>query len=125
VKRLFQSGFWFSLIGALAALVHLMVFELLRSRILPELANLGGFLVAFGVSFVGHRRLSFQGSTTPVKTSLLRFGVTAGAGFVANELFFMLALHVLSWPVWPALITALLLAAAQTYLLSRWWAFRA
>jgi putative flippase GtrA len=125
VKRFFKSSFWFSLIGALAALVHLLVFEGLRGSVLPELANLGGFLVAFGVSFVGHRRLSFQDASTTVKTSLLRFGATAGAGFVANELFFMLALHVFAWPVWPALITALLVAAAQTYILSRWWAFRA
>ena len=119
-----SSGLWFGLVGAAAAAVHLLVFELTRHAVAPELANLAGFLTAFGVSFVGHRWLSFRGTSTGLQQSLWRFFVTAVAGFVTNELCFMLALHVVHWPVWPSLVLALLLAAGQTFLLGRWWAFR-
>ena len=118
------TGFWFGSVGLVAALVHLLVFEALRHLLRPELANLGGFLVAFGVSFIGHRRLSFKDAQTSVQQSLARFLVTAIAGFFANELCFIFLLHRLGWPVWPALIVALVVAAGQTFVLSRWWAFR-
>ena len=119
-----SSGVWFGLVGASAAGVHLLVFEWARGFMLPELANLVGFLTAFGVSFAGHRWLSFRGTSTGLQQSLLRFFVTAVAGFATNELCFMLALRVAHWPVWPSLVLALLLAAGQTFLLGRWWAFR-
>lgn len=119
-----HSGLWFGLVGASAAGVHLLVFELTRGAMPPELANLAGFLVAFGVSFAGHRWLSFRGTRTGLQQSLLRFAVTAVAGFFTNELCFVLALRVMGWPVWPSLLLALLLAAGQTFLLGRWWAFR-
>jgi len=123
-QRWWQSGLWFGVVGASAAAVHLLVFELTRHTVLPELANLAGFLVAFGVSFVGHRWLSFKGTSTGLQQSLWRFAVTAVSGFVTNELCFVLALRVAGWPQWPSLVLALLLAAGQTFLLGRWWAFR-
>lgn len=119
-----SSGLWFGLVGASAAAVHLLVFEATRHAMAPELANLAGFLTAFGVSFAGHRWLSFKGTSTGLQQSLRRFFVTAVAGFVTNELCFVLALRVGGWPVWPSLVLALLLAAGQTFLLGRWWAFR-
>ena len=75
-----SSGLWFGLVGATAAAVHLLVFELTRHAVAPELANLAGFLTAFGVSFVGHRWLSFRGTRTGLQQSLWRFFVTAVAG---------------------------------------------
>lgn len=119
-----HSGLWFGGVGASAAAVHLLVFEAARHAMPPEVANLVGFLVAFGVSFAGHRWLSFKGTRTGLQQSLLRFAVTAVAGFVTNELCFVLALRVALWPVWPSLVLALLLAAGQTFLLGRWWAFQ-
>ena len=118
------AGFWFGSVGLVAALVHLLVFEALRHLVRPEVANLGGFLVAFGVSFTGHRRLSFKDAQTSLQQSLVRFLVTAIAGFFANELCFIFLLHRLDWSAWSALIVALVVAAGQTFILSRWWAFR-
>lgn len=118
------SGIWFLLVGGTAALTHLAVFALARDAMPPELANALGFCVAFGVSFVGHRRLSFKDASTSVKTSLLRFVLTALAGFACNEGVFMLLLRVLDWPALLALCSALVLAAGQTFVLSRFWAFR-
>ena len=114
---------WFLAVGVSAALTHVLVFALTKDLMLPELANAVGFCVAFFVSFFGHRLLSFQDTTTTLLQSLRRFGVTAVAGFVCNELVFMLMLRGFGWADMPALLLALVLAAGQTFLLSRFWAF--
>lgn len=118
------SSFWFLLVGASAALTHMLVFALAQSRMWPELANALGFCIAFFVSFAGHRLLSFKDAGTTVGTSLARFGVTAIAGFASNEIIFVLLLRGLHWPSLLALLVALVFAAAQTFVLSRFWAFR-
>ena len=119
-----QSGLWFLAVGGAAALTHLLVFSLTQCRMWPELANASGFVVAFLVSFFGHRLLSFRDAGTSAAQSFQRFAVTALAGFASNEAVFVLLLRGAGWPALLALLAALLLAAAQTYLLSRFWAFR-
>ena len=119
-----SSGFWFLAVGAAAALTHLLVFAAAQHRMWPELANAAGFSVAFFVSFYGHRRLSFRDAGTTARQSFQRFAVTALAGFASNEAIFMLLLRGAGWPAPAALVTALVAAAAQTFLLGRYWAFR-
>lgn len=120
----FKSGFWFLAVGGCAALTHMAVFALTQHRMWPELANATGFMVAFFVSFGGHRLLSFRDASTTVAQSFQRFVVTALAGFATNELVFVLLLRVAGWPALLALFVALVVAAGQTFLLSRFWAFR-
>jgi putative flippase GtrA len=119
-----RTGFWFLVVGATAAAVHMAVFLLAAPFIWPEVANAAGFAVAFVVSFAGHRFLSFSDADTSLWQSLRRFAATALAGFVANELMFIALLRGLSLPDWLALFLALVFASAQTFLLSRFWAFR-
>ena len=119
-----RTGFWFGVVGALAALTHALVFGLVQPHAWPELANAAGFGVAFVVSFVGHRWLSFRGASTGVGQSLLRFAVTAVAGFAVNEIVFSLLLRGAGWPSWLALFAAMGVAAGQTFVLGRFWAFR-
>lgn len=121
---LHRTGLWFIAVGVAAAITHMIVFALLLDRWWPEAANAAGFAVAFGVSFTGHRLLSFRDAGTTVPQSLLRFGVTALAGFATNEIAFVLLLRGLHWPSLVALFSALLVAAGQTFILSRHWAFR-
>lgn len=126
--RLVNSGLWFGTVGAAAALLHLLVFELLHRHLLPglapELSNALGFAVAFFVSFTGHRLLSFPDTRISLWQSVLRFSGAAIAGFFTNELVFSSLLHFLGMPARPALVIALLVAAGQTFLISRYWAFR-
>jgi len=119
-----RTGFWFVVVGASAALTHLLVFLLTEHWVWPEVANAMGFCVAFFVSFFGHRLLSFADTDTGLWQSLRRFAVTALAGFVANELTFVVLLRALDWPSWLALVVALVLASVQTFVLSRFWAFK-
>ena len=119
-----RTGFWFLVVGATAAAVHMVVFMLATPYMWPELANAAGFCVAFVVSFAGHRFLSFSDADTGLWQSLRRFAATALAGFAANEVMFVALLRGLHLPDWLALFFALVFASAQTFLLSRFWAFR-
>lgn len=119
-----RTGFWFLLVGAAAAAVHMAVFLLSAPHMWPEVANAAGFCVAFVVSFMGHRHLSFSDADTTFWQSLRRFAATALAGFAANEAMFVALLRGLNLPDWLALFFALVFASAQTFLLSRFWAFR-
>lgn len=119
-----KSAFWFVLVGASAALTHLAVFVLAQSHMWPELANALGFAVAFGVSFAGHRWLSFADTSATMGQSLPRFALTALAGFASNEAVFVALWRGLALPSLLALIAAMLVAAGQTFVLSRFWAFR-
>ena len=119
-----RTGFWFGAVGAAAALTHLLVFGVAQRWMAPEWANAAGFVVAFFVSFGGHRWLSFRDAGTGVGQSLGRFAATALLGFATNEAVFVLLLRGLGVPSWPALVAALLVAAGQTFVLSRFWAFR-
>jgi len=119
-----HSAIWFLAVGTAAALTHMGVFALTQQLMWPELANALGFVIAFFVSFGGHRWLSFKDASTSVATSLQRFAVTALAGFACNEIVFVLLLRGLGWPPLMALAVALVLAAGQTFALSRFWAFR-
>jgi putative flippase GtrA len=74
--------------------------------------------------FAGHRLLSFKDAGTSLGTSLGRFAMTAVAGFASNEAVFVLLLRALDWPALVALFVGLVFAAGQTFLLSRFWAFR-
>ena len=115
------------LVGASAAATHMAVFTvvlILIPTLWPEIANVMGFLVAFFVSFVGHRRLSFQDSGTSVMQSFVRFAATAVAGFATNETVFIVLFRVLVLPTWVALISGIVVSAVQTFVLSRFWAFK-
>lgn len=121
-----SSGLWFFGVAAAAGLTHLAVFFLIEHflpSVLPEIANFLAFCVAFSVSFMGHRNLSFSDTTSSVEQSLRRFIITSVAGFVCNEIVFSLAIRLLGWPNSLALFAGFAVAGGQTYLLSRYWAF--
>lgn len=118
------STFWFLAVGGTAALTHMGVFAATQPYLWPEVANALGFCVAFFVSFAGHRLLSFKDAGTSVGTSFKRFIITALAGFASNEVMFVLLLRGLGMPSMLALFAALVFAAGQTFVLSRFWAFR-
>jgi putative flippase GtrA len=56
--------------------------------------------------------------------SFVRFAATAVAGFLTNETVFIVLFRVLAFPAWAALMGGIVLAAVQTFVLSRYWAFK-
>jgi putative flippase GtrA len=122
-SELTRSGLWFGLVGASAALVHTLVFAWLQHQVWPELANALGFGAAFGVSFWGHRHLSFADTSKGMGQSLLRFVLTALLGLLTNEVCFMALTRGLGGSALMSLWLAMGIAAIQTFVLGRFWAF--
>lgn len=121
-----RASFWFLGVAAAAGFTHLVVFFIIEwafPQLVPEIANFLAFCVAFSVSFIGHRNLSFSDTTSSIGQSLRRFIGVSIAGFICNEIVFSLLIRQLHWPSWLALPTGFAIAGAQTYLLSRHWAF--
>lgn len=114
----------FTLTGGAATLVHLAIAMLLiRLGTAPLISNAAAFTIAFLVSFWGHHRFTFAGHGTGTWRSLRRFVIVAGAGFIINELAFVLLLIFSAVSAEKSLFISTLTAAMCTFLLSRYWAF--
>jgi len=115
----------FIAVGASAAAVHLaVVVTLVEAGIAPPLlANVGGWLVAFCVSFAGQHRLTFRDRSAPMLRAARRFFAISAAGFATNEAAYGLLLHVSAIRYDVALAIVLVVVAVMTYVLSSRWAF--
>ncbi|HCR97954.1 MULTISPECIES: GtrA family protein [Halomonas] len=110
----------FIVVGGVATLTHMgvaaLLFALLHGRYIA-LVNFIAWLVAFGVSFWGHQRVTFKRQTT-----LRRFLLMSLAGLATN--YAALGLLLLTpLPQLLAMITAIASAAVSTYLLARYYTF--
>lgn len=114
----------FSGVGIGALLVHwLVVIALVPLGMAPLLANVVGFMVAFNVSYFGHRHLTFEAIGLQHSQTLPRFAGVALLSFAVNETLYALLLGFTSLGYDLALLLVLATVAALTYLLSRFWAF--
>lgn len=123
----FRSISWFTVIGALAALVHYVVAVSLEAMtsLTPAWSNIIGFLLAFPVSYVGHRNFSFAAHQAPHQQALPKFLAVAIGGFLANQALLLTSMRLFDLPFWLALGGVMVIVAMTTYLLSRHWAFQA
>jgi putative flippase GtrA len=116
----------FILVGTAAAAVHwgtvVALVALLGWK--PLVANVAGWLLAVGLSFLGHHRLSFQDHGAALAPAFARFFAVSAGGFAINEAAYALLLHwgVLRYDL--GLAAVLVAVAGLTYLLSRHWVFR-
>lgn len=85
-------------------------------------ANLLGFMVAFCVSYTGQSNWTFNDRKTKSPT-LLRYFLTAVSGFCLNDVVLYFGLH-LGMDYRIALLLAIVLAAAFSYLISLLWVFK-
>jgi putative flippase GtrA len=120
----------FVVVGTVAAAVHLLVVKVLVQwlGLMPLVANLGGWMVAFWASFLGHYRWTFkggsQGTALAPATSAKRFFLVSAVGFVVNEALYAAALRWSAWRFDWLLAGVLIVMALLTFLASRLWAFR-
>ena len=116
----------FVLVGGSAAATHLAVVALLVSQLnMPPLsANVLAFLVAFVVSYNGHALLTFSAAQAKGWSVVARFFTVACLAFVANELLYYIALNWLHWHYFWSLAVVLVLVAAGTFVLGKFWAFK-
>lgn len=126
-KQIKTSISWFTVVGAAAALTHYIVAVGLESLSPTPAAwaNFAGFMLAFPVSYFGHRHLSFDGSQLSHQQTLPKLFLVSASGFFANQLLLISTLRWLHWPFWLALGVVMVIIAASTFLLSRFWVFKA
>lgn len=122
LKREAKIAARFGVVGGSATAAHLVVAAII-SALWPALSeflvNLAGFLVAFQISLLGHRRLTFRR-----RGSARRFLILALLGLVLSNMVLIALLASTSlrgfWPIGIAVLTVPLI----TYTGSRLWAFR-
>lgn len=118
--------FWFGVVGISALLVHFasVAWVLVPLGLAPLLANLLGFLLAFQVSYWGHRVQTFRATGVPHRQALPRFFAVACLSFAVNEGLYALLLQHTALGYRPALLLVLVLVAGMTFVLGKLWAFR-
>lgn len=116
----------FIAVGCAAAGVHLGAVRLLveHGGLAPLRANVLGWLLAFVVSFSGHRSLTFRAQRAPLLRSAGRFFILSAAGFAVNQAAYALLLHTSDLRYDWALAWVLIGVAVLTFILGRFWAFK-
>lgn len=116
---------WFSLVGLAALALHWsLVVALVPLGLTPLWANPLAFLIAFQVSYFGHRHLTFAASTAGHMQTLPRFFVVACVSFLLNQLLYALLLYCTPLDYRLSLLLVLSAVASLTFISSRTWAFR-
>lgn len=128
LQRLAHLPQWlhFCAVGGAAAVTHLLAVAALvyTTSMHPLLANVLGFLLAFGVSYNGHARLTFAASGARSWRTARRYFLVACLAFASNEALYAAALHWLPLNYFWSLVLVLLAVAAGTFVVSKRWAFR-
>ncbi len=127
LKKLHET-FWqlarFGVIGVLAALTHYMIaIALTQQQLAAAWANLVAFVIAFWVSYFGHRYFSFNAGDVAHQQTLPRFIMVAVGGFIFNETLLLLMLRYTSITIDIGLPFIILLTAVFTFIFSRFFAF--
>lgn len=118
--------FWFGVVGVSAMLLHFgaVAWVLVPLGIAPLLANVLGFLIAFQLSYWGHRLQTFRAAHIPHRQALPRFFGVACLSFLVNEAMYALLLRFTPLEYRAALLLVLVAVAVLTFALSKLWAFR-
>jgi putative flippase GtrA len=123
MRRFLQQLMRFGIVGLSAMTVHLAVISLLVPLgITPLLANAPAFIVAFQVSYFGHRHWTFWDQAND-SSSYLKLLVVSLSSFAANEGLYAILLH-MGFGYRAGLAVVLVLVSAITFLASRLWVFR-
>ena len=124
VKREFFTVSKFTVVGVLAALVHIGVVWFLIEFFQwpPFVANLLAFLTAFSVSFTGQYYWTFR-TNRVWHHALARFFTVSLAAFAVNNIVLAGLLDAdLTSPALSAVVAAMVIPLF-TYVLGRFWAF--
>ncbi|MCP9133794.1 GtrA family protein [Acinetobacter baumannii] len=115
----------FTTTGTAAALTHYSVAMLLfKKHVAMQYANLLAFLLAYWVSYFGHRVFTFKVQHLTHRQTLPKFTLVAGLGFLFNESFLLLSNLYFNVPVSTLVCTAIVLTSMVTFLLNRFFAFQ-
>ncbi|WP_454785589.1 GtrA family protein [Legionella sp. WA2024007413] len=113
-------------IGGSAALIHLFtVFNLVKfMHVQALIANIFAFLIAFNVSFLGHKYLTFAQLHDEKILSLPHFFLVAVSAGLINEMLYFLLLRYTTLNYLFALFLVLGCVSVYSFIISRVWACR-
>lgn len=115
----------FAVVGAAATLTHVAVALVARELggLGPLDANVAGYLVAVGVSYLGNARLTF-GRRARDGAQFLRFMGVSLLGLALTQGLTWLLVERLGSPFWAGLAVVAVAVPALSFVLARLWAFR-
>jgi len=115
----------FLTVGMLGTVVHFSIVVLLVQQFAyaPLIANIAGFLVAFQVSYFGHRLWTFSDTVVDHREAYPKLVMVQVMNFGINEslYYFFLSLHL---PYQLALLMVIAVMPVFTYWSSKWWVFQ-
>ena len=125
-NKLLRQASRFGLVGMLAAAVHfsMVVFFVETSGLQPLVANVFAFLIAFQVSYWGHRYWTFEGTITLHRVALPKLLFVNSLVFMANEVLYFFFLSTFHLPYALALFLVLTILPLVSFTLSKSWIFR-
>ena len=124
-KKFFQQVIIFALVGIIAAVVHLnTVIFLVQFNWVnnPLIANIYAFILAFQVSYFGHRYITFKGTKAAHNAAYLKLIILQIINFSLNESLFYVLMRYLPYPI--ALLFVLSVLPIFTFIISKLWVFR-
>ncbi len=123
-RRAAASFVRFSGVGVFATLVHLLALNLLvlGAGLHPTLANMGAFLSAFSISYVGHYYFSFRSRQNHVAAAP-KFFIAALIGLTLNTLTFAVMVNLLQLHYMISFTAVILIAPPVMFLISRKFVF--
>src|SRR5580704_12729023 len=95
LPKLTRRLIYFTAIGISAALIHILTVLCLVKYVQfsPLIANVFAFLLAFNLSFLGHKYLTFSNLHDQKELSLPHFFLVASSAGIINELLYFLLLE--------------------------------
>lgn len=117
----------FCSVGAVAAFTHYVVLIMLLNLTNTSLAygNLIAFVIAFWVSYFGHRIITFSAQDILHQQALPKFMLVSGLGFSFNEFFLLTSHHYLpNTNLSYLIILVIICTAIFTFILSKFFAFK-
>ncbi|MFN3314024.1 MAG: GtrA family protein [Hyphomonas sp.] len=116
----------FGLVGITATAVHYGA-ALALSQLMPlAWANPLGFVAAFGVSYLGHLKLTFRVAASESRhaTRLSRFLAVALLGLLAGQTMLLTLSKTGRLEDWQTLLVSVAIIPVVTFIISRVWVFR-
>lgn len=119
----------FAVVGVGATLTHALVFHILFAwvGVAHLLANIGGFLVAFSVSYLGQFKWTFKTEAAAVscqKRAFVRFFKTAILGLLLNLLWAFITIDWLGLHHYFYLALLTLVTPVVIFTLNKFWVFK-
>lgn len=125
-RDLFFQLFRFGVVGFSSAFVHFVtVIFLVEFGVLkPLVANVFAFIVAFQVSYSGHRYWTFRGANIMHRVAFPKLLLVNGLAFLGNESLFFVFLNDFHLPYQLALLFVLTILPLATFVANKFWVFR-